>query len=307
MGKENLKKLLEKEAWVYEFLDEKYKADKELTCIAVNNGDVYEFVPEKLKQNKDVIIAAIGWDGLPEDMDEDWFQDMDILRALVDVEPWNYEEFPEEVQNDHAVALECVKVRGMVYESLPEELKADEEIAEAAIRNGQELKELVNCLGKPAFSTAEKMLQREDIVRAAIEANGGNQMIYAAKELWNNKALAELALAKGFCHLRCLPKELASDKKTVKRVLNNIPKDNSDDEYWQVVNLPEQLRFDEAFLMELIALREQVLKTIVNSKKYPDLASCFPELTVDFCKKAYQANKACFKYMNKEMKAAVKE
>ena len=41
MEQKKLKKLLEKEAWVYEFLAEEYKEQKELACIAVNNGDVY--------------------------------------------------------------------------------------------------------------------------------------------------------------------------------------------------------------------------------------------------------------------------
>ena len=309
MDKKRLKNLLEKESWVYGFLAEEYKADKELACIAVNNGDVFELLPEELQQDKEVILAAIEWDGLPEDAGEEWFQDIDILRALVAVEPWNYEEFPEEIQNNREIALECVKVRGEVYISLPEELQNDEKIMETAILHGLSLAQ-IDCLGKPVSEVAEKMLAKEELVRTAIENNGGNQMIYAAKELWKKKKLAEYAVASGFCHLRHLPQKLATDKETVKRVIRNIPEDNRSDEYWQILYLPEPLRLDKEFLLELIALHENVFRTIVQSQKDPkieELFARFPELDEDFLRKAYAANKKCIKYMNKEMKAVVKK
>lgn len=309
MDKKRLKKLLGEEGWVYEFLAEEYKADKELACIAVNNADVFEFVPEELRQDKEVILAAIEWDGLPEDAGEEWLQDIDILRALVAIEPWNYEEFPEELQNNRETALECVKVRGEVYVFLPKELKADEEIMEAAVLHGLSL-ENISYLDKVASEPAEKLLSREDLVHTAIEKNGGNQMIYAAKELWKKKKLVEYALDSGFCHLRHLPEKLSAEKETVKRVIRNIPEDNRSDEYWQIIYLPEQLRFDKEFLLELIGLQEQVFRTIVQSQKNPELEELFarfPLLDNDFCQKAYAANKKCIKYMSKEMKAAVKK
>lgn len=310
MGKKRLRNLLEKEGWVYEFLAEEYRADKELACVAVNNGDVFEFVPKKLKRDKEIILAAIEWGGLPDDLDEKWLHDIDIIRALVAVEPWNYEELPENVQNKREIALECVKVRGDVFEYLPEKLKTDEEIAEAAIRHGQSLKEFVNSLNHPTSEIAEKLLSREDLVHTAIKANGGNQMIYAAKELWKKKKLAKFALDEGFCHLRYLSEKLAADKETVKHVIKNIPEDNSSDEYFQLIYLPEQLRQDKEFLLELIGTHEMVFRIIARSQKDPkleELFTKFPKLDTAFCKQAYAANKKCLKYMNKEMKAAVKE
>lgn len=310
MDKKRLKNLLEKEAWVYEFLAKEYQADKELACVAVNNGDVFAFVPKKLQQDKEVILAAIEWDGLPYEAGEEWYEDMDILRALVAVEPWNYEEFPEEVQNNREIALECVKVRGDVYESLPEEWKEDEEIAEEAIRHGQSLKEFRNYLDNPASKTAEKLLSRADLVHTAIEKNDGNQMIYADEKLWGNKKLAEFALAKGFCHIRHLSDKQKAEKETVKRVIRNIPENNSSDEWFQLIYMAEQLRSDKEFLLELISIHEMVFHTIVQSQKDPrieELFTRFPVLDADFCKKAYAANKKCIKYMNKKMKAAVKQ
>lgn len=309
MDKKRLIKLLEKESWVYEFLAEEYKEEKELACVAVNNGAAFEFVPEKLQQDKDVVLAAIEWDGLPEEADEEWLWDIDILRALVAIEPWNYEEFPEEIQTNREIALECVKVRGEVYEFLPDELKEEEEIAETAIRHGQSLKEFVSNLGNPVSKTAEKLLGKADLVRIAIEKNGGNQMIYADKKLWKKSSLAEAALDAGFCQIRHLPENLKADKETVKRVIKNIPEDNSSDEYFQLLKLPEQLRYDKEFLLELIALKENVFRTICRIQKeteLEELCNSFPVIDDDFCKKAYAANKKCIKYMSKEMKAVVK-
>jgi len=309
MDKKRLKNLLEKEAWVYEFLAKEYQEDKELTCVAVNNGDVFEFVPKKLKKDKAVILAAIEWNGLPDGLDEELLYDKDIIRALVDVEPWNYEELPEDVQNKREIALECVKVRGEVYESLPEELKEDEEIMEEAVRHGLSLKE-ITYLDKPVSDVAERLLGRADLVHVAIEKNDGNQMIYADKNVWSKKKLTELALKKGFCHIRHLPEKLKAEKETVKRVVQNIPEDCSGDEYWQVICLPEKLRYDKEFLLELIGLHEMVFRTIVQSQKdqrIEELVTKFPKLDEEFCKQAYAVNKKCIKYMSKEMKAAVKK
>ncbi|MBQ7863632.1 MAG: DUF4116 domain-containing protein [Lachnospiraceae bacterium] len=253
---------------------------------------------------KDAILAAIELEGsFPEDADEKWLRDMDIIRALASVEPWNYEGFPEEIQNDREIALECVKLRGDVYEYLPKELLADEEIMEEAVLHGLSLKKI-----NP--KTAEKLLCRADLVHTAIEENDGNEMIYADKTLWEKKELAELALDRGFCHLRHLPEELASDKESVKRVIRNMSENSDSEEYWQIKYLPEQLRFDKDFLLELITLQEKVLQAIVQWQKNPiaeEESALFPKLDADFCKKAYAANKKCLKFMSKEMKAAVKE
>jgi len=258
------------------------------------------------KKDKAAILAAIEWDGFPEDFEKEWFQDPDIRRALVDVEPWNYEEFPKELQNNRDIALECVKVRGDVYEYLPEKLKKEEDILEAAIRNGLNLQVLVNWLFHPVSEIAEKMLKRTDLVATAIGTHGGNQMVYADNSAWADKELANLALSKGFCHVSRLPKNMAAEKETVKQVVRNIPEKDTD-ECWQIIDLPEQLRFDEEFLLELIAICPTALKVIKDTKKLPNRVNCFPEINTAFYRRAYQVNKACSRYMSKEMKALVKE
>jgi len=265
---------------------------------------------QKGKMDKEAILAAIEWDGsFPEEADENWLRDRDIIRALVDVEPWNYEELPEDIRNNREIALECVTIRGDVYEYLPEALKDDIEITETAILNGQSLRGFVNGLDKPVSENAAGILKRVELVTAAVKANGGNEMRYADKQLWEIKELAEYALSEGFCHLNYLPENLAAEKETVKCVLRNIDENGSEDDYREIISLPEQLRQDTDFLLELIGLQEKVFQVIAQTQRKPmpeEFVAKFPKLGEDFCKKAYAANKKCLKYMSKEMKAVVK-
>jgi len=111
-------------------------------------------------------------------------------------------------------------------------------------------------------------------------------------------------------YLQSRAEKLKAEKETVKRVVQNIPEDCSGDEYWQVICLPEKLRYDKEFLLELIGLHEMVFRTIVQSQKdqrIEELVTKFPKLDEEFCKQAYAVNKKCIKYMSKEMKAAVKK
>lgn len=309
MEQKKLKKLLEKEAWVYEFLAEEYKEQKELACIAVNNGDVYECLPKHLKRDKEVLLAAIEYGGdILDEMDEELFRDMDIARKIVEVFPYDYEYLPEDMQKDRTVALECVQVRGDVYGMLCRELQEDEEIMEAAIRHGVDLIELAGrSYIVPPVNGSEKLLKREDLIRIAIEQLDGNQMCYAAAELWDKKELVEFALEKGFSELKYLPENLRSDRKLVVQVVENISPE-ADDALFQMIHIAEELRQKEEFWLELIEKKEKIFQYILNCKKDPVLAKYVPiETGEEFCKKAYQINKKTLKYMNKEMKAAVKQ
>lgn len=309
MKNKKLKELLEREPWVYEFLAEEYKEKKELAIAAVNAGEVFEFLPEELKEDKDVLMAAIEYgDAVFDEMDEKMFRDMDIARTMVRVFPDDYERLPEDMQRDCQVALECVKVRGEVYEFFCRELKEDEEIMEEAIRHGLDLGEIAG----PDWCTerlggSEKLLQREELVRIAVEHHDGNQMRYASEELWENQELVEFALAKGFCQLKYLPEHLRTDKELIKRIVGNIPAENYGDYIFQLHFIGEELRKDTEFLLELIAEKEEVFQFILRCKKDEILTRYFPfEADVPFCKKAYQVNPKTLKYMNKQMKQAVK-
>ena len=308
MEKKKLKELLEQEPWVYEFLAWEYKEDKELAIAAVNNGDVFELLPEELQEDKDVLIAALEYDdALLEQLDESVLEDMDIVRAAIAVFPYNYESLPEDMQKNREVALECVKVRGDVLECLCEELRQDEEIMEEAIRYGADLKEIAGGVLNSVSEAGMKLLKNKELVKIAMENHGGNQMCYAAKELWENKDLAEFALEHGFCFLRKLPEHMAANKELVKRVVQNIPVKDYADAIFQVYSIAEELRNDEAFMLELIGLREEIFRLILRCKKGEGMETCFP-FAVDaaFCKKAYQANAKTIKYMSREMKAVVK-
>lgn len=257
---------------------------------------------EKLKLDKDALLEAIEEDDeIIEEFDEEMFHDMDIVRKMVDVFPYNYEYLPEELQEDKAVALECVKVRGDVYECLCEELQKDIEIMEVAICHGCDLKEIAG------YKEAAPLLCKEELIRIAMENHGGNQLCYADENVWKNKELVEFAFDNGYCRVRELPEEMAAEKETIKRIVNNIPKEDYSDAIFQVIYMAEELRREEAFLLELIKEREEIFQLISRCKKNEVLTEKFPfSCDAAFCKKAYQANKKTIKYMNKEMKALVK-
>ena len=172
---------------------------------------------------------------------------------------------------------------------------------EEAICHGCDLKEIAG------YKESVPLLCQEKLIRIAIECHDGNQMGYAAKELWKDKNLAETALNNGFCQVRELPAELAAKKEVILHVVKNIPKEDYGDAVFQLIYMAEELRREEAFLLELIVEREEIFQLILRCKKNEVLTEKFPfACDVEFCKKAYQANKKTIKYMNKEMKAAVR-
>ena len=310
MSNNRLKELLEREPWVYEFLAEKYQKEKELAVAAVGNGDVYELLPEALKGDKDVLIAAIEYSGdVLDEMEEDMFRDMDVVRAIVDTYPYDYEQLPEDMQRDKNVALECLKVRGNVYECFCDELREDPEIIETAIRNGLDLAELnPGRWSGDMVKGSEELLKREDLVRIAIEYRGGNELGYAAPELWEKEELRELALSTGFSEIGKLPEHLRGDRSVVLRAVKNMVPERFDHDVPQIVSMAKELKCDETFLLELVAEREEIFRIIIRCAKNEVLKEAFPLKSVEeFCKKAYQVNKKTLKYMNKDMKKAVKE
>lgn len=305
-----LKDLLEKEAWLYEFLADEYKEKKELAVAAAGNGDVYELIPEELKADKDVLIEAIRYGGdVLEEMEEEQFRDMDIVRVIVDTYPYDYEYLPEDMQSSKEVAMECVKVRGDVYECFSDELKKDSEIMEAAIRNGLDLAELnPRRWSGDAVEGSEELLKKEELIRIAIENRDGNQMAYAAEELWENKDLVRFAFSKGYSEIEKMPKQMRGDKKLIMQAVKNMIPERYDHDIPQLFSMTENLRHDEEFLLELIAVREEVFRLIMRNQKAGVFGTSFPlQDAMSFCKKAYEVNKKTLKYMSKDMKKAVKE
>lgn len=305
-----LKGLLEKEAWMYEFLADEYKEKKELAVAAAGNGDVYEFVPEELKSDKDVLTEAIRYGGdVLDEMDEEMFRDMDIVRVIVETFPYDYEYLPEDMQSSKEVAMECLKVRGDVYECFNDELRKDPEIMEAAIRNGLDLSEInPNRWPGDAVEGSEELLKREELIRIAIENIDGNQLAHAAEEAWKNKDLVKLAFSKGYSEVGKLPKHMKGDRKLVLQAVKNMVPERFQHDVPQLFSMAEELRRDEDFLLELIAVREEVFQLIMRNQKAGMFGISFPLKNVTaFCKKAYEVNKKTLKYMSKDMKKAVKE
>lgn len=297
----DIKDVLEEKSWVYGYLAEEYQQDKEIAMTAVNNGYAFEELPEELKRDKDVIIKALEWEGdTYYCLDEDLQADRDIVRAVLYSGPECFEDIPEQFQQDKSFVLECLKANCYLYEYLNEEYQADDEVIWMAVSHGLDL-EYIERSDELSEEKKDDILKDKKIIMEAINHHGGNQLAYAAEKLKDDKRLVTYAIGHGLTRF-ALSERLMGDGELVKKI---VAKELPYDELWGLVYMPEKLRMDREFLLELIALNEAVFKRISAKINLP-IGPLFAEVDEEFCRRAYQVNPRTIKYMDKETKIKVK-
>ena len=324
--KEILKDVLAQRPWLYEYLNEEcksdrelckaafqedgsmleyaaepVKSDKELVMIAVGNGDALTFACEDLQCDKEVILCALEYDdGILDSLGDEFLEDLDIMYKAVYIFPENYTYFSEELQEDRDVALACVKIRGEVYEFLCEELRQDEEIAAEAIKHGADLSLIDN----------HDFLGNYEIIASAIKNNGGDQLLFASDDLRDNGKLVEFALENGLSRIRALGRKMHQDKQLIKKIVRNISLDENrqEEKVLEIMYLPKELLQDDDFILELIQENELVFHVICKEAFIGFVQRSIPyNQDAVFCQRAYDVNRKMFKYMGNAMKKNIKK
>jgi hypothetical protein len=201
--------LVEKDCYSFEYLDEKYRADKEIVLIAVQKCEdalkfasqdlkkdkelvlkaikiderVLEFADESLKKDKDVVLLAVINDARTlEFADKSLQEDRKFILDILDKKySWNSFRYRSERQNSRGRAED----EGYILQYLNKDLKQDKEIILKAVK------------GKAAeiIDLDQNLLEEEVFVREILSMNGSS-LEYMDKKYRGNENLVLLAVLK---------------------------------------------------------------------------------------------------------------
>ena len=287
-----------------EFAPDEFKNDKEMVLMAVDTGDAFLHASDELQHDLDVILLALEWDSfIIEEVDEEFYSNLDVMYKAIEMDAENFEYLVEELQEDKEVAKKCVTLNGNAYDYLCDELKEDRDIIQIAIKNGYSMKGFLDSTEKNKEIYGDK-----ELIELAIECNGGNELCFASDAIIESGEFAEKAIAKGLCEIKALNEQRRYDKETVKAIFANMSEESMEGEtVANVMYLPTELMLDDDFMLELIGENEYVFQAMTKEwfQEKSQRENCVKE-DITFCKRASEVNSKTIKYMSNEMKKSVK-
>ena len=297
--------VLKKSGDELEFAPDEFKEDRDLVLIAVGTGDAFAHASEELQQDKEIILKALEWDSsIVEDLDEDFYEDLEVMYKAIERDEANFEYLIEELQEDRDIVFECLKRNGEVYAFLCDEFKEDAEMIEAAIKSGCSLQTIIQ-----EIEDYEDIISDMELVASAIKNNNGSEIRYASKELRNDKELIEYAIEHELHVLAYIDEEARKDKDILRKYFKSpFSLETPKATHQSVLCLSRDILSDYDFMLELIADNEYVFQAMYSDTFYNMFKIKMPiNIDVAFCKKAYQVNPKTLKFMNNNMKKNVKE
>ena len=205
---------------------------------AQNFGDAaLEFGAEKFKTNKNIITEAVK-------------SGRKALSFLAENE-----------KNDKNLVITAVKHHGYALQYAPEQLQNDKDVVIAAIT-------AVDQYSNTLQYASEELRNDKDVVITAVGHNG-NALQYASEELQNDKDVAMAALINSTEAFEYVSERLQSDKEFILHAIGQKDVDAVDDDLDSYIsdNIPEKLKADKDFVLEMVKVNGMVLGCVSDELK----------------------------------------
>jgi hypothetical protein len=224
------------DAYCLEFFSEEFKQDEQIVLAAAKNfGDAaLEFGAEKFKTNKNILTEVVK-------------SSQDALSFLAENE-----------KNDKNLVITAVKHHGYALQYAPEQLQNDKDVVIAAVRN----------YGNALEYASEQLRNDKDVVITAVRTNG-DALQYASEELQNDKDVAMAALINSTEAFEYVSERLQSDKEFILHAIGQKDDDAVDDDLDSYIsdNIPEKLKADKDFVLEMVKVNGMVLGCLSDELK----------------------------------------
>lgn len=171
---------------LYKKLDDKFKNDKEIAMVAIeNNPYTFEYVSNNLKNDKEVVMAAVTRNGTCLSYASDNLKnDREIVMAAVSSDGDAIENASDDLKNDREIVMAAVSNQGTAIQYLSDNFKNDKEIVMTAASNGiYWALELIS----------DEFKNDKEVVMAAIK-DDGMVLEHASDELKNDKEVVLAAV-----------------------------------------------------------------------------------------------------------------
>jgi hypothetical protein len=274
-----------------EHASEELKADKEVIMAALQSGYSlpYEHVSDALKTDRDFLLEIVSLDAFClEFFSEELKQDEQIVLAAAKHFGDAALEFgAEKFKTNKNIITEAVKSSGKALSFLAENEKNDKNLVKTAVKHH----------GGYALQYASEQLQNDkDVVIAAITAvdqyyytfqyaseqlrndkdvvitavgHNGNALQYASEELQNDKDVAMAALINSTEAFEYVSERLQSDKEFILHAIGQKDVDAVGDDLDSYIsdNIPEKLKADKDFVLEMVKVNGMVLGCVSDKLK----------------------------------------
>ena len=238
--KDFLLEIVSLDAYCLEFFSEELKQDEQIVLAAAKHfGDAaLEFGADKFKTNKNIITEAVK-------------SSSKVLSFLAENE-----------KNDKNLVITAVKHHGgspLQYAS--EQLRNDKDVVIGAITAVDQY--------HSTFQYASEELQNDkDVVITAVGHNG-DALQYASEELQNDKDVAMAALINSTGAFKYVSERLRSDKEFILHAIGQKDVDAVDDDLDSYIsdNIPEKLKADKDFVLEMVKVNGMVLGCVADELK----------------------------------------
>jgi hypothetical protein len=228
------------DAYCLEFFSEELKQDEQIVLAAAKHfGDAaLEFGADKFKTNKNIITEAVK-------------SSSKVLSFLAENE-----------KNDKNLVITAVKHHGgspLQYAS--EQLRNDKDVVIAAI----------TAVDQYYFTfqyASEELRNDKDVVITAVGHNGA-ALQYASERLRDDKEVAMAALINSTGAFKYVSERLRSDKEFILHAIGQKDVDAVDDDLDSYIsdNIPEKLKADKDFVLEMVKVNGMVLGRVSDELK----------------------------------------
>jgi len=227
------------DAYCLEFFSEELKQDEQIVLAAAKHfGDAaLEFGADKFKTNKNIITEAVKSSGK-------------ALSFLAENE-----------KNDKNLVITAVKHHGYALQYAPEQLQNDKDVVIAAIT-------AVDQYSNTLQYASEELRNDKDVVITAVGHNGA-ALQYASERLRDDKEVAMAALINSTEAFKDVSERLRSDKEFILHAIGQKDVDAVDDDLDSYIsdNIPEKLKADKNFVLEMVKVNGMVLGCVSDELK----------------------------------------
>ena len=224
------------DAYCLEFFSEELKQDEQIVLAAAKNSGnaALEFGAEKFKKNKNILTEVVK-------------NSHNALSFLAENE-----------KNDKKLVITAVDHNGYALQYASEQLRNDKDVVIAAVRN----------YGNALEYASEQLQNDKDLVITAVRTNG-DALQYASEELQNDKDVAMAALINSTEAFEYVSERLQSDKEFILHAIGQKDVDAVDDDLDSYIsdNIPEKLKADKDFVLEMVKVNGMVLGCVADELK----------------------------------------
>ena len=268
-------------------MENQFANDKEfMLALLAYNGTYLEHASEELKADKEVIMAALksGYSLPYEHVSDALKTDRDYLLEIVSLDAYCLEFFSEELKQDEQIVLAAAKHFGdAALEFGADKFKTNKNIITEAVKSSSKVlsflaenekndKNLVITAvkhhGYALQYASEELRNDKDVVITAVGHNG-NALQYASEELQNDKDMAMAALINSTEAFEYVSERLQSDKEFILHAIGQKDEDAVDDDLDSYIsdNIPEKLKADKDFVLEMVKVNGMVLGCVSDELK----------------------------------------